>query len=440
MDENNTYINKSEKEALEIMENVSDITSDQLQALRENEECFQTCSDIAEAVIGMQMEKNALSINTQQALADFHRKHLDRRNKKLYILWTSVAGVAATIIIILVLRMMSFSPESDIESIKVFQADHAPQQVTLQVAGEEKVEPLKKAVQSLPSSTVKLSPQKIAYNTIQTENKKIRNMPILRGVFSFIESLVLGMQTLTYSASFFEDEEVDKKKKEPMTEEERRRQEQKEKKQENAMMGGTVVLSIVLAVAVFMMLPYYLSTLFQKVITSQWVIALLEGVIRLVIFIGYVALISLMKDIRRVYMYHGAEHKCINCIEHGMDLTVDNVRKSSRFHKRCGTSFLLIVMLVSILFFMFIRVDSPILRVVLRLLLIPVIAGVSYEFIRLAGRSDNAVVNLLSKPGLWLQGLTTKEPDDEMIEVGIASVEVVFDWKPYVEEIRREMK
>ena len=192
---------------------------------------------------------------------------------------------------------------------------------------------------------------KVSEYTGIIKNKKIRNMPILRGVFSFIESLVLGMQTLTYSASFFEDEEVDEKKKEPMTEEERRRQEQKEKKQENAMMGGTVVLSIVLAVAVFMMLPYYLSTLFQKVITSQWVIALLEGVIRLVIFIGYVALISLMKDIRRVYMYHGAEHKCINCIEHGMDLTVDNVRKSSRFHKRCGTSFLLIVMLVSILFF-----------------------------------------------------------------------------------------
>ena len=275
---------------------------------------------------------------------------------------------------------------------------------------------------------------KVSEYTGIIKNKKIRNMPILRGVFSFIESLVLGMQTLTYSASFFEDEEVDEKKKEPMTEEERRRQEQKEKKQENAMMGGTVVLSIVLAVAVFMMLPYYLSTLFQKVITSQWVIALLEGVIRLVIFIGYVALISLMKDIRRVYMYHGAEHKCINCIEHGMDLTVDNVRKSSRFHKRCGTSFLLIVMLVSILFFMFIRVDSPILRVVLRLLLIPVIAGVSYEFIRLAGRSDNAVVNLLSKPGLWLQGLTTKEPDDSMIEVAIQAVEAVFDWRTYEAE------
>ena len=273
---------------------------------------------------------------------------------------------------------------------------------------------------------------KVSEYTGIIRNKKIRNMSILRGVFSFIESLVLGMQTLTYSASFFEDEEESKEKKQDTAE--------KKKAKENAMMGGTVVLSIVLAVAVFMMLPYYLSTLFQKVITSQWVIALLEGVIRLVIFIGYVALISLMKDIRRVYMYHGAEHKCINCIEHGMDLTVDNVRKSSRFHKRCGTSFLLIVMLVSILFFMFIRLDSPILRVVLRLLLIPVIAGVSYEFIRLAGRSDNAVVNLLSKPGLWLQGLTTKEPDDEMIEVGIASVEAVFDWKPYVEEIRREMK
>ena len=270
------------------------------------------------------------------------------------------------------------------------------------------------------------------------KNKKIRNMPILRGVFSFIESLVLGMQTLTYSASFFEEEDGNSGKKEQMSEEERIKQEKKEKKQESAMMGGTVLLSIVLAVVIFMLLPYFLSTLFQKVITSRWVIAFLEGVIRLAIFIGYVALISLMQDIRRVYMYHGAEHKCINCIEHGLDLNVENVRKSSRLHKRCGTSFLLIVMLISIVFFMFIRVESPILKVVVRLLLIPVIAGVSYEFIRLAGRSDNAVVNLLSKPGLWLQRLTTKEPDDDMIEVGIASVEAVFDWKTYVEEIRQE--
>ena len=141
-------------------------------------------------------------------------------------------------------------------------------------------------------------------------------------------------------------------------------------------------------------------------------LALIEGVIRMMIFLAYIASISLMKDIQRVFMYHGAEHKCINCIEHGMELNVENVRKSSRLHKRCGTSFLLFVMIISIIFFAFIDVKSRILKVVLRLLLIPVIAGVSYEFIRLAGKSDNPVVNLLSKPGLWLQKLTTREPDD----------------------------
>ena len=278
------------------------------------------------------------------------------------------------------------------------------------------------------------------------KNKKIRNMPILRGVFSFIESLVLGMKTLTFSASFFEEEEDEKSgsrkaekragaKKPAPTEEE---QKKKEKRQENVLMGGTVAISIVLAVAIFMVLPYYISVFFQRFITSQTLLALLEGVIRLTIFIGYVAAISLMPDIKRVYMYHGAEHKCINCIEQGMDLTVENVRKSSRLHKRCGTSFLLIVMLISIVFFLFIRVDNRILQLLLRLVLIPVIAGVSYEFIRLAGRSDHMLVNLFSKPGLLLQRITTREPDDSMIEVGIASVEAVFDWKAYVKEIREQ--
>ena len=278
------------------------------------------------------------------------------------------------------------------------------------------------------------------------KNKKIRNMPILRGVFSFIESLLLGMKTLTFSASFFEEEEDEKSgsrkaekragaKKPAPTEEE---QKKKEKRQENVLMGGTVAISIVLAVAIFMVLPYYISVFFQRFITSQTLLALLEGVIRLTIFIGYVAAISLMPDIKRVYMYHGAEHKCINCIEQGMDLTVENVRKSSRLHKRCGTSFLLIVMLISIVFFLFIRVDNRILQLLLRLVLIPVIAGVSYEFIRLAGRSDHMLVNLFSKPGLLLQRITTREPDDSMIEVGIASVEAVFDWKAYVKEIREQ--
>ena len=236
-----------------------------------------------------------------------------------------------------------------------------------------------------------------------------------------------------YSASFFEDEEEDNKKKN-LSEEERKKLEEKEKKQEKALMGGTVAFSIVFALALFFALPYFLSGFFHKIIASETLIALIEGLIRLAIFLGYIAIISLTPDIKRVFMYHGAEHKCINCIEHGMELNVENVRKSSRLHKRCGTSFLLIVMLISIVFFMFIRVDSRILQLVLRLLLIPVIAGVSYEFIRLAGRYDNWFVNALSQPGLWMQRLTTKEPEDDMIEVGIASVEAVFDWKKWHKE------
>lgn len=251
---------------------------------------------------------------------------------------------------------------------------------------------------------------------------RLRKFPIFRGVFNFIDSLVLGMSTLMYSASFFEEED-EKEERKPVNE-----------KGEKVMMGGTVALSIVLAVVIFFGLPYFLSTFFNRFIQSQMLIALIEGIIRLVIFIGYILLISLMPDIRRTFMYHGAEHKCINCIERGLELNVENVRKSSKHHKRCGTSFLIIVMLISIVFFMFIRVDSRILRLVLRLVLIPVIAGVSYEFIRLAGRYDNKFVNLLSRPGMWMQALTTKEPDDQMIEVGIASVEAVFDWKAWQKE------
>ena len=254
---------------------------------------------------------------------------------------------------------------------------------------------------------------------------------------NFIESLVIGVKTLTYSASFYEDEEPESNDKADKGKKKERTPEQ-QKRADDAAMFGTVAFSLVFAIALFMMLPAFIGELIDKVIDNRILMSLIEGIIRLAIFLGYVALISLMKDIQRVFMYHGAEHKCINCIEHGMELNVENVRKSSKQHKRCGTSFLLIVMVISIFFFMFIHVDSRVLRLVLRLVLIPVIAGVSYEFIRLAGRSDNVLVNCLSKPGLWLQNLTTKEPDEDMIEVGIASVEAVFDWKSYVEEIRQE--
>ena len=257
----------------------------------------------------------------------------------------------------------------------------------------------------------------------------IKNIPFLRGGFNFIDSLLLGTRTLTYSAGFYEDEEAQE------TGADKLAQKLFKEKAESVMMGITVVISMVLAIGIFMLLPYFISSCFSSFIRSTVAVALLEGLIRIGIFVGYVVLISLMKDIRRVYMYHGAEHKCINCIERGRPLTVHNVMKSSRLHKRCGTSFMLFVMLVSVILFMFIRVENPALRVVIRLLLLPVIAGVSYEIIRMAGNnSNNAFVKIISAPGMWLQTLTTKEPTEDMVEVAIKSVEAVFDWKEYLKE------
>lgn len=262
-----------------------------------------------------------------------------------------------------------------------------------------------------------------------TEKVKFFSLPFVRGVFSFVDSMILGMKTLTFSAGFFEDDE---------DEEPGRFEQWLNKvfgdKLEKALMSVVMVLSVFMAVGIFMVLPLGISNLFRRYITSEAVMAILEGVIRIAIFIVYIKLISRMEDIRRTFQYHGGEHKCINCIEHGLPLTVDNVRSSSKEHKRCGTSFLIIVMIISILFFMVIRFDSLWMRIVSRIVLIPVIAGVSYEFLRLAGRSDSVIVNILSKPGLWMQGLTTKEPDDSMIEVAIAAVESVFDWRSYLEE------
>ena len=251
---------------------------------------------------------------------------------------------------------------------------------------------------------------------------KLFRVPFIRGIFSCIDSLTLGMSTLTYSASFYDEEEGTKKT------------EQEKKKSDTVFNVITIMISVILAVGIFMVVPFYLSQLLEKVISSKTLVIFLEGVIRLLIFIIYIVLISFMKDIKRVYMYHGAEHKCINCIEHGMPLTVDNVRISSKEHKRCGTSFMLLVMCISILILMLVRFDSRILRLVARIVLIPVIAGISFELLRLAGTKENVFTNIMSKPGLLLQRLTTKEPDDSMIEVGIASVEAVFDWKSYLKE------
>ena len=253
-------------------------------------------------------------------------------------------------------------------------------------------------------------------------------IPIIRGMVAFIDSLVIGLGSLMLSANYFEDEDqVDKS---TLSEEELRKLEKKEK----AEMGGTLFVSFVLALGIFFALPYFIALGLNKLTESQALIAFVEGIIRIAIFIGYVIAISHMEDIKRTFMYHGAEHKCINCVEAGLPLTVDNVRGATRFHKRCGTSFIFIVFIISVFVFMFISFDNTWMKLIARLLLIPIIAGISYEFIRLAGRYDNSFVNAISKPGLLLQKLTVMEPDDDMIEVGIASVEAVFDWKKFQEE------
>lgn len=262
------------------------------------------------------------------------------------------------------------------------------------------------------------------------EKHKICRLPILRGVVNFVESMVIGMKTLTYSASFFEEEEEVKPSKfdnmvEGIFKE----------KTTDVFMGVTVAISILLAVGIFMILPYLLVNIFKNFIDSYMALAIIEGVVRISIFLLYILLISRLKDIQRVFMYHGAEHKTINCLEAGEPLTPENIRKHTRLHKRCGTSFLLIVMVVSIIFFMFIKVDGVGMRILVRLLLVPIIAGVSYEFIRLAGKSESALVVFLSKPGMMLQKLTTREPDDEMLEVAIKSVEGVLDWQEYIDAL-----
>ena len=314
-----------------------------------------------------------------------------------------------------------------------------------------------------PSGKIEINKDKTKGNR-ETVNK----IPLVRGVVAFVDSLVLGISTLMLSASYYEEEftgekaddaatedavEVDKAEvsqadaaqsaeKEDATDEvvvhdktlEDDKAEGKEKKGQAIEIVVTVMISTVVALALFLLLPYAVSKLLTNWIGYPSLLALIEGVVRVGVFILYVFAISHMPDIKRVFMYHGAEHKCINCIEHGLELNVENVKSSTRFHKRCGTSFLVIVLIISIIVFMFIRFDNNLIQLGCRLLLVPVIAGISYEFLRLAGRYDNWFVNALSKPGIWVQHLTTVEPEEEMIEVGIKSVEAVFDWKKFLDD------
>ena len=257
---------------------------------------------------------------------------------------------------------------------------------------------------------------------------KFKELPFIRGIFNFLDSLILGTRALNYSASFYEEEEGKE------TKFDKAMDKMSGGNGEKLLSGIVTVISIMLAVGIFIVLPYFISSLFDSFIRNRSLMAIIEGVIRIALFLLYVWGISAMKDIRRLYQYHGAEHKCINCIEKGRPLTVHNVMRSSRLHKRCGTSFIFFVMLVSIVLFFFIQVDNVAEKVILRILLMPVVAGISYEIIRLAGRTDNVFIKILSAPGMWIQRMTTKEPDESMAEVAIASVEAVFDWKKYLQD------
>jgi len=303
---------------------------------------------------------------------------------------------------------------------------------------------------------------------------KLFKLPIFRGMLAFVDSMVVGMKVLNYSASFFEEEEDQKASKKRKSVKENKIEskaadidadfiveevsagpkeksglntidgtnaETKKDGGDNALlMALAVLISIVISVALFMVLPVFITNLFSSFVKNRFLVSLIEGIVRLAIFIGYVLLASRMTEIKRVFMYHGAEHKTINCLEQGFELTVENVRWQSKEHKRCGTSFMLLVILISLIFFMILPSMNLLGRVLSRIILVPFIAGISYEFIRIAGKSESKIVNIISRPGMWMQALTTKEPDDSMIEVAIASVDAVFDWRAFLETSKKDKK
>lgn len=268
-------------------------------------------------------------------------------------------------------------------------------------------------------------------------NAKIWRKPLIRGVVSFVDSLVVGMKCLMYSAEIAGDEEDEEeaKKMAHLSEDEKEKKKAKEDKMFKLLLYATVALSIVISIVAFMLLPYVLASLLHKIGATEVIVTIAEAFVKLALFMGYMILISRMKDIQRNFMYHGAEHKCINCVEHGMPLTVENVMKSSRQHRRCGTSFLFLVMIVSIfLHFIFVLVPFYWVRLFGRILMVPIVAGISFEMIQWAGRTDSKLADILSKPGLAMQKLTTKEPTEDMAEVAIKAVEAVFDWRTYLKE------
>lgn len=255
----------------------------------------------------------------------------------------------------------------------------------------------------------------------EKENKslgKIAKVPIIRGVIAFISSMVIGVKSLMFSAKFYDVEDENKKEKKKETKE----------NMSDWMIYGSVILAICMSVGLFIVLPNVISNIFVPNKEANPVIYnLVESIVKIVIFLGYLFAVSLMKDIQRTFEYHGAEHKTIFCYENGEELIPENVKKYSRFHPRCGTSFLLFVVIISIIVFSLVGVyENPFINLGLRLLLLPLVAGISYEIIKFAGRSTSKYITWLNAPGKWLQRLTTREPDEKQIEVAIAALKAVI--------------
>ena len=273
-------------------------------------------------------------------------------------------------------------------------------------------------------STKEISVEKNKFKSLSNRSKFLK-LPFIRGIVSFVDSLVLGMKIIMRSATLAgldEGEQEEKSKLDIWLEN------KFGEKLTDYIIYFSVFVSIILSIGIFMVLPVWISSFFTKIFNvSLWGIGVIEGIVRILIFLGYILLISKMKDVQRLFKYHGAEHKTINCFESGDELTLENVRKHTRLHKRCGTSFLIIVMIVSMIVFMFLRTDNVTLRVLSRIILVPLIAGISYEIIKLAGKCDNIFVKIISAPGMALQKVTTKEPEDEMIETAILSLKGVLE-------------
>ncbi len=252
---------------------------------------------------------------------------------------------------------------------------------------------------------------------------KIAKVPLLRGMVSLIDSMITGIRALTYSAEFFAetDEHYEQSKIEKWM------SKNLGKHADDIMMGFSILTAFGFALILFGIVPTFSVGLLKSVISNQLVLSAIEGVMKIVVFVAYIALISQMKDIRRVFQYHGAEHKTIHCFENGEEVTVENARKYTTLHPRCGTSFIFFVLMISIILFTFIGWSNLIIRIATKIVLLPLVAGISYELLRIAGKSQARWITFISKPGLWMQKLTTREPDDQQLEVAIVAFNRVLE-------------